>query len=147
MRATVKAKQFLQQNFKMKFYLILLLLLSCCCHPQQMYSYKGKNPQDNNIRKAEVASVIDGDTLWVNIYHSKNLISRQKIRLKDVRAYEIHTLDGVNDKENLEKILGENAVISVQLFNRWSYDRQEAIIYFDGTNINEVLKDRKQGGR
>lgn len=112
-----------------------------------MYSYKGKNPQDNNIRKAEVASVIDGDTLWVNIYHSKNLISRQKIRLKDVRAYEIHTLDGVNDKENLEKILGENAVISVQLFNRWSYDRQEAIIYFDGTNINEVLKDRKQGGR
>lgn len=131
----------------MKSVLILLLSLSCCCYPQKMYSYRGANPVDNNVRKAEVTSVIDGDTLWVDIYHSKNLVSKQKIRLKDVRAYEIHTLDGVNDKENLEKILGENAVISVQLFNRWSYDRQEAILYFDGTNINEILKDRKQGGR
>lgn len=123
--------------------ILLFLFLSSCSSPLLLSS----NPRDNNIRKVEVAQVIDGDTVTVKLYHSKNLIVIQKIRLKDVRAFEINTPKGKEDRDFLIKLLEQYKEASVLLFNRFTYDRQEGVLYVDGKNINNTLKEREQGGR
>lgn len=123
---------------------ILLLLFLSSCSSHLLFS---NNPKDNNIRKVEVEQVIDGDTVTVKLYHSKNLIVIQKIRLKDVRAFELNTHKGKEDKDFLIKLLEQYKEASVLLFNRFTYDRQEGVLYVDGKNINSILKEREQGGR
>lgn len=123
--------------------ILLFLFLSSCSSPLLLSG----NPKDNNIRKVEVFQVIDGDTVTVKLYHSKNLIVIQKIRLKDVRAFELNTPKGKEDRDFLIKLLEQYKEASVLLFNRFTYDRQEGVLYVDGKNINNILKEREQGGR
>lgn len=112
-------------------------------------------PTDNGVRSATLLGVEDGDTCLLQIVaiQKPKLILETKIRLKDVHAYEMNK--GSEQDQNIarsERTILLNAlfnakVITVQLFNRQTYDRVEGVVWADGVNLNDVMKLQPQGGR
>jgi hypothetical protein len=117
-------------------------------------------PQDNEVREITIHTVHDGDTVTADVcmgkigrteYWARNV----RLRLKDVRAYEI---DPKADHESQKIAALEHDALSAavmatdaqpltaRLF-RQTYDRYEAVIYTAKQNVNELMLGYPQGGR
>ena len=102
-----------------------------------MYQYK--------IKKFN--KVIDGDTVDVDIDLGFGITSKQRVRLKDINAAEVRTLNleekakGLVAKEWLKKELSKDGEWIIETYKEDKYGRILGILYCEGdtVTINERL--------
>jgi micrococcal nuclease len=91
--------------------------------------------------------VIDGDTVDVDIDLGFGITSSQRVRLKDIDAAEVRTLNleekkkGLEAKEWLEKELSREGEWIIETFKEDKYGRILGIFYFvgDPVTVNEKM--------
>ena len=102
-----------------------------------MYQYKIK----------KINRIIDGDTVDLDINLGFNISITQRVRLKDINAPEIRTLDleekakGIEAKEWLEKELSREGEWVIETFKEDKYGRILGILYLVGepVTVNERM--------
>jgi micrococcal nuclease len=102
-----------------------------------MYHYKIK----------KINKVIDGDTVDLDIDLGFNISITQRVRLKDINAPEVRTLDleekakGFASKEWLEKELAKPGEWIIETFKEDKYGRTLGILYLVGepVTVNEKM--------
>jgi hypothetical protein len=119
--------------------------------------------QDNHVREIIVRTVHDGDTITADVCfgtlgRTEFWAHNVRLRLKDVRAYEILDDPAKQDVKEREVALIERQALSAALqandaapltarLYRQTYDRYEAVIYTARQNVNELMRTYPQGGR
>jgi len=99
----------------------------------------------------KITKIIDGDTLDVEIDLGFFVTIKERIRLKDINAPEIRTLNieekskGILAKEWLEKELSQNGEWVIQTFKEEKYGRTLGIIYLKGNSITVNEKMLNEG--
>jgi micrococcal nuclease len=102
-----------------------------------MYQYKIK----------KINRIIDGDTVDLDINLGFNISITQRVRLKDINAPEIRTLDleekakGIEAKEWLEKELSREGEWVIETFKEDKYGRILGTLYLVGepVTVNERM--------
>ena len=92
--------------------------------------------------RARVLSVIDGNTLWLDIDCGFCVWTKQKVRLRGIDAPELSTAGGVRVKNFVEEALGGVSFVGVTTTKPDKYDRYLAdVFYLAGeADLNVVLE-------
>ncbi|MCW5549814.1 MAG: thermonuclease family protein [Opitutaceae bacterium] len=94
---------------------------------------------------AEVLKVVDGDTLWVEVYLLPDHWVRQKLRLRDLDCPELATAAGKSAKRFVESLFAEARGVTICTTKPDKYDRYLADVFLTTTAgevylNNELLK-------
>jgi hypothetical protein len=83
----------------------------------------------------------DGDTFWANIDLGLRMYTRQKVRLRHVKAVELKDEGGPRARAVLEEVVPLGTPIEI-VSHGWTYDRIEGDVYLQDsirTNVGEVV--------
>jgi endonuclease YncB( thermonuclease family) len=87
--------------------------------------------KDRNFTyRAELESVVDGDTLWCVVYLGLGVKTRQKLRLAKINAPELDSKEGQAAKKFLSKKIEKGSQIILSTTKSDKYDRYLADIWF-----------------
>jgi len=89
--------------------------------------------------KAYVLEVLDGDTIWVEIDQGFDVLTVQKLRLRDIDSPEVSTPEGQKAKEYIQSQLKDCAFIAIKTHSRDKFDRYLTDIFYDA-NETDLLK-------
>ena len=90
--------------------------------------------------RARVLSVIDGDTLWLDIDCGFGVWTKQKVRLRGIDAPERDTAEGVRARDFVVQALKDVAFVAVTTTKPDKYDRYLAdVFYLAGENDGRVV--------
>lgn len=90
--------------------------------------------------RAEVLSVVDGDTLHLSVDLGFDIKRRDTFRLYGINAPEMSTPEGIAAKAWLVQKLTEGAlVITTRKDKREKYGRYLATLWIDMKNVNEQM--------
>ena len=100
--------------------------------PAALYTYR-----------ASVISIIDADTMWVNIDLGFNTYVRQKVRLRGIDAPELAQNEGRRAKSFVEKALKGLEYILIRTSTSDKYDRYLADVFYgkEEAYLNQQLLD------
>lgn len=102
---------------------------------------------------ARVLSVIDGDTLWLDIDCGFGVWTKQKVRLRGIDAPELDTAEGVRSRDFVVQALKDVAFVGVTTTKPDKYDRYLADVFYlagendgqrvfgEGVYLNKALYD------
>ena len=91
--------------------------------------------------KARVLRVVDGDTLWVNVYSGLETEFEQKLRLRAIDAPERDTPEGQTAKKFVEDALAGLDFIEITTTKPDKWDRYLSDIWIGEINLNKQLLD------
>jgi endonuclease YncB( thermonuclease family) len=91
--------------------------------------------------QARVLSVIDGDTLWLDIDCGFRVWTRQKVRLRGIDAPELGTAEGQRAKDFVVRALSEGSFVAVTTTKPDKYDRYLADVFYGKGTEDRVLQD------
>jgi endonuclease YncB( thermonuclease family) len=103
--------------------------------------------------RARVLSVIDGDTLWLDVDCGFGVWTKQKVRLRGIDAPELPTAEGVRAKDFVVQALGAVSFVVVTTTKPDKYDRYLADVFYlpneedgqtvleDGVFLNRALHE------
>ncbi len=80
--------------------------------------------------RARVLSVIDGDTLWLDIDCGFGVWTKQKVRLRGIDAPELSTAEGVRSRDFVVQALKGVAFVGVTTTKPDKYDRYLADVFY-----------------
>ncbi|MDP6037687.1 MAG: DUF1016 N-terminal domain-containing protein, partial [Candidatus Latescibacteria bacterium] len=90
--------------------------------------------------RARVLSVIDGDTLWLDIDCGFGVWTKQKVRLRGIDTPELPTAEGVRARDFVVEALRGMSFVGVTTTKPDKYDRYLAdIFYWVGENDSDVV--------
>ena len=93
--------------------------------------------------RARVLSVIDGDTLWLDIDCGFGVWTKQKVRLRGIDAPELTSADGVRARDFVAEALKGCSFVGVTTTKPDKYDRYLADVFYlaEENNTDVVLSD------
>jgi endonuclease YncB( thermonuclease family) len=103
--------------------------------------------------RARMLSVIDGDTVWLDIDCGFGVWTKQKVRLRGIDAPELTTAKGVRSRDFVVQVLKDVDFVAVTTTKPDKYDRYLADVFYlaneedgqtmlvDGVFLNKALYD------
>ncbi|MBN2715783.1 MAG: thermonuclease family protein [Deltaproteobacteria bacterium] len=98
------------------------------CAPGERYCYP-----------ATLDSVVDGDTVKLQVQLSGGLFIQERFRLRGIDAMEISTPEGQKAKRALQRLLQNKNTIIIYTYSTDRYGRYVADIVADGNYINKTM--------
>jgi len=109
--------------------------------PSDMIRLSKRTAEDLYTYRADVAKVLDGDTIKAVVDLGFGVRSVQTLRLRGIDAPEIATADGMAAKKALEKMLGKQAgaPVLIKTVKSDKYDRYLVDVFVGEVYVNQQL--------
>jgi endonuclease YncB( thermonuclease family) len=88
---------------------------------------------------ASVIKVVDGDTLWVQVYLDARRWVKQKLRLRDLDCPEVDTAEGKTAKRFVESLIARTTAVTICTTKPDKYDRYLADVFLTLTDGSDVF--------
>jgi len=110
------------------------------------YSISQSEENKSNIYtyKAYIKEILDGDTIWMNLYPGFNTWTSQKLRLRNINAPDINTKEGKKVKDYIALKLNPCKFVIVKTHYRDKFTRYLVDIFYD-KNITDEYELAEKG--
>jgi len=99
----------------------------------------GATKADLFTYETAVLKVVDGDTLWVQVYLDARRWVKQKLRLRDLDCPEMDTAEGKAAKRFVESLVARTTAVTICTTKPDKYDRYLADVFLTLSDGSEVF--------